>query len=108
MNDAQLDKIFHALSDTTRRRLLNYLAEKECMVTELAEPFDMSLNAVSKHLKVLEAAGLLQRKRDGRIHRCRIDVQPLSEVENVVAHYKQFWESQMDQLEHALKQIKDS
>lgn len=108
MNDEQLDKIFHALSDTTRRRLLQYLSEKECMVTELAEPFSMSLNAVSKHLKVLEAAGFLRRTRDGRIHRCRIDIEPLSKVERVVADYKKFWESQMDQLELALKQIKET
>jgi DNA-binding transcriptional ArsR family regulator len=107
MDEAQLDKIFHALSDTTRRRLLNRLAEKECMVTELAEPYAMSLNAISKHLKVLEAAGLLRRTKDGRVHRCRIDIEPLGEVERVVAYYKQFWECQMDQLEHALKQLKD-
>ncbi len=73
----QLDLIFHALADATRRHILQQLAAKECTVSELAEPYEISLAAVSKHLKVLEKAGLLTRAVDGRVHRCAMGVKPL-------------------------------
>jgi len=101
--EARLDRIFHALADGTRRRLLTAIAEKECRVTDLAAPFDVSLNAISKHLKVLEGAGLLRRTRDGRVHRCRMDPAPLDEVGRVVAFYRKFWTDQMDALGRAIE-----
>jgi DNA-binding transcriptional ArsR family regulator len=101
-NDKRLDLIFHALSDTTRRRLLLAIAEKDCMVTELAAPFAMSLNAVSKHLKVLEQAGLLARTKDGRVHRCRLDPRPLAEARQMIDFYQRFWTEHLDDVAAAL------
>ena len=80
------------------------VAEKECTVSEMAEPFKVSLNAISKHIKVLEKAGLIDRTVDGRIHRCRIDARPLDKATALIAHYKQFWEERFDQIEKYLKQ----
>jgi DNA-binding transcriptional ArsR family regulator len=88
----QLDQVFHALSDRTRRALIGRLAEKPCMITELARPFAMSLPAVSKHLKVLECAGLVVRTIDGRIHRCSLAPEPLREAEQWLVSYRSFWE----------------
>jgi len=76
-SEKALDLIFHALSHQTRRKLLQFIAKKTCTVSELAEPFQMSLAAISKHLKVLEKAGLLEREKDGRIHRCALNPKPL-------------------------------
>src|SRR4051794_39845162 len=97
-SEAQLDQIFHALADGTRRALLKAIAAKEERVTDLAKPFNLSLNAISKHLKVLEEAGLLKRTRDGRVHRCRMDPKPLGEVKAVIEFYQQFWSDHLDQL----------
>ena len=79
-DDIRLSHTFMALSDATRRAILARLADGDALVTELASPFDMSLPAVSKHLGVLERAGLIQRKKDGRIRRCQLDAAPLKEA----------------------------
>lgn len=104
--EKQLDLIFHALADSTRRAILRMVAEKECTVSEMAEPFKMSLAAVSKHIKVLEKAGLIHRAIDGRIHRCKMDARPLQQVSSVIEHYQKFWEAGFDQLEKYLKESK--
>lgn len=102
--DEQLDLIFHALSGRTRRALLARLALGPAMVTELAEPFDMSLPAVSKHLKVLERAGLVVRAVDGRIHRCSLGAAPLQEVGRWLDHYRSFWEDTLHALARFVEQ----
>jgi DNA-binding transcriptional ArsR family regulator len=101
-NSKELDRIFHALSDSTRRKILRAIAEKAVKVTDLAEPFEMSLNAVSKHLKVLEAAGLLKRTIDGRVHRCSMNFEPLIEAKNLIQYYQTFWNQHLDALEELL------
>lgn len=97
-----LDRIFHALSDPTRRTLLASLAQGEQSVSALAAPFDMSLTAVSKHLRVLEAAHLVQRERRGREQRCRLVPEPLSEAWQWIDHYRQFWNDRLDSLDRYL------
>ncbi len=87
----RLDRLFHALSDRTRRALLRRLEAGPAMVTELAAPFRMSLPAVSKHLRVLEAAALIERRIDGRVHRCSLNAAPLEEAERWLDHYRLFW-----------------
>jgi DNA-binding transcriptional ArsR family regulator len=96
--DDLLDLLFRALGDRTRRALLVRLAEKPAMVTELAEPFAMSLPAVSRHIRVLERARLVVRKVDGRVHRCALDPGPLRTAEAWLSHYRQFWEGQLEAL----------
>ena len=93
-----LDATFGALADPTRRAILERLARGESSVTALAEPFDMSLPAVSKHLRVLESAGLLARERDGRVHRCCLVGGPMEEAARWIARYRIFWERQLDAL----------
>ncbi len=100
--EIQLDSVFRALGDPTRRHMMAELASGEKTVTQLAEPFDMSLAAVSKHIKVLESAGLLQRQVNGRVHVCTINAQPLAKVSDWLHHYEQFWTSRLDVLEHLL------
>jgi DNA-binding transcriptional ArsR family regulator len=99
-SDDQLDLIFKALGDRTRRALLTRLAAKPAMVTELAEPFALSLPAVSRHIRVLERARLVVRHVDGRVHQCTLDPAPLKTVESWLAHYRHFWESQLAALAH--------
>lgn len=94
----QLDETFFALSDPTRRLMLARLARGDMTVTELSEPFDVSAPAISKHLRVLERAGLLTREREGRIRRCHLVAGPLREAEEWVQQYRQFWEARLDQL----------
>jgi len=94
----QLDRTFAALADPTRREMLARLAKGEMPVTELAQPFDMSLPAVSKHLRVLKRAGLLRQQRDGRVRLCRLQAAPMKEAARWLAHYQQFWADQLDQL----------
>lgn len=94
-----LDTTLHALSDSTRRSILGRLAKKECTVNEIAEPYDMSLAAVSKHLKVLEKADLIIKKKEGRSYKCRMNYEPLTEVEQLIREYKTFWEARFDELE---------
>ncbi len=93
-----LDTLFSALADPTRRAILERLAEGELTVTELAEPFDMSLPAISKHLRVLERAGLLVQEKDGRIRRCQLVAEPMQDAAAWLDRYRQFWETQFDAL----------
>ena len=93
-----LSAVFSALADPTRRAILARLALGESTVSELAAPFDMSLPAVSKHLKVLEGAGLLARARQGRVHRCQIDGRTMREAADWIEHYRAFWDGQLDAL----------
>jgi DNA-binding transcriptional ArsR family regulator len=98
-----LDAVFHALGDATRRRMLRALAEGERTVGQLAEPFEMSLAAASKHVKVLEAAGLLRREVRGRTHVCRLEPAPLASADAWLAHYERFWTSHLDVLDRLLR-----
>jgi DNA-binding transcriptional ArsR family regulator len=99
-----LDAVFSALADPTRREILARLAEGEASVTELAEPFEMSLAAVSKHLGVLEEAGLLTRRKAGRVRNCRLVSEPLQPALRWIVEYGVFWEEQFDSLERYLSQ----
>lgn len=101
---APLDATFGALADPTRRALLARLARGAAMVTELAEPFEMSLPAISKHLRVLESAGLLEREIAGRVHRCRLAAEPMKDAAAWIAQYHAFWETQFDALEKYLEE----
>lgn len=96
--DAALDAIFFALADPTRRRLLKRLAQGPAVVSELAEPFAMTLPAVSKHIRVLERAGLMRRTRDGWYHRCHLTAQPLEQAMAFLGCYQPFWEQTLEQL----------
>jgi DNA-binding transcriptional ArsR family regulator len=96
--DDQLDRVFGALADRTRRRLLARLAKRPAMVTELAAPFDMSLPAVSRHIKVLERAHLVERAVDGRMHLCSLQPEPLKAVEAWLGRYRAFWTGTLDAL----------
>ena len=102
----QLDVIFSALSDSTRRDMLLRLTKGEMSVTDLAAPFDMSKPAITKHLKVLEKAGLLRRQIIGRTHRCRLAPQPLSEAAEWIAFYEKFWNQKFDALDKYLNETK--
>ena len=99
MSEDRLSLILAALADPTRRAILARLARGEPCVTELAEPFDMSLPAVSKHLKVLERAGLIARGRDSRWRPCRLECGPLREVALWLEHYRAFWEEGLGRLD---------
>ena len=102
----QLSTTFAALADPTRRAILARLVSGECSVTELAEPFDMSLPAVSKHLRVLERAGLIARGRDAQWRPCRIEAGPLEEVADWTEHYRHIWEPRLDRLDKYLRAMK--
>ena len=95
---AELDDVFYALSDSTRRSILQRLSDGEATVKELAQPFAMSLPAVSKHLKVLEHAGLLVREVDGRVHRISLRPEGLKTATEWVEHYRKFWDVQLNRL----------
>lgn len=98
-----LDSVFTALGDPTRRAILSRLRKSSATVTEVAEPFDMSLNAVSKHLKVLEGAGLIERKRIGREHHLSLNAEPLGRATRWLVDYQEFWESRIDKLDALLR-----
>jgi DNA-binding transcriptional ArsR family regulator len=100
-----LSTTFAALADPTRRAILARLALGETSVTELAEPFDMSMPAVSKHLKVLERAGLIARSRAAQWRPCRIEPRALKEVDDWLAHYRRFWEQSFDRLGDYLREL---
>ena len=104
LQDARLDAVFHALGDLTRRRMLAQLAEGERTVGQLAEPYDMSLAAASKHVKALEAAGLIRREVQGRTHVCRLEAGPLAEADAWLRHYERFWTARLDRLEALLRE----
>ena len=93
-----LDRTFAALADPTRRQILAHLARGDRRVTDLARPHDMSLPAVSKHLRVLENAGLLRRRRYGRVHEMRLNAEPLKKAAQWVEDYRKFWEGSLDRL----------
>src|SRR5271154_3475359 len=105
MPATQLDITFSALADPTRRAILARLARGETSVTELAKPFEMSLPGISKHLKVLERAGLIARGREAQWRPCRLEAQPLKEAANWIEHYRRFWEQSLDRLEVYLKEL---
>ena len=105
MNIAQLDATFSALADPTRRAILARLSTGEASVTELAEPFTMSLPAVSKHLKVLEHAGLISRGREAQWRPCRLEVGPLKEANTWIEQYRQLWEARFVRLEEYLREL---
>ena len=107
MSSDQLSTTFAALADPTRRAILARLASGECSVTELAEPFDMSMPAVSKHLRVLERAGLIVRGREAQWRPCRIEAAPLKDVAEWAARYRHIWEARLDRLGDYLKELKE-
>jgi len=97
-----LDEIFNALSDSTRREMIQMMAQKERTVSELAEPFDMSLAGISKHIKVLERANLIDRTIKGRVHTLRLNAFTLSQVNEWLGFYEKFWNNRFDLLEREL------
>ena len=102
----QLSTTLAALADPTRRAILARLASGECSVTELAAPFDMSMPAVSKHLGVLERAGLISRRREAQWRPCQIEAGPLKEVSDWAEHYRHLWEARLDRLDKYLETLK--
>jgi DNA-binding transcriptional ArsR family regulator len=99
----QMNSVFHALGDATRRKMLRDLVSGERTVSELAEPFAMSLAAASKHIRVLEHAGLIRREVRGRTHICRLDPGPLASAHEWLGFYERFWSSRLDELERLLR-----
>ena len=106
-DDGRLDQTFAALANSTRRAILARLAEGEATVNELAEPFDLSLPAISKHIKVLERAGLITQGRDAQYRPCTIDVTPIEEVSRWTEQYRHIWEARFDQMGDYLNQLKN-
>ena len=106
MSSDRLGATFAALADPTRRAILARLASGAASVTELAEPFEMSLPAVSKHLKVLERAGLIARGREAQWRPCQLEAGPLKDATQWLEHYRQFWEQSFDRLEDYLRKLK--
>lgn len=102
-SSARLDDVFHALADPTRRAMLRELAAQPRTVGELAAPFDISLAGASKHIQVLERAGLIRREVQGRVHTCRLDARPLHAGAEWIRHYERFWNQKLDALEALLK-----
>ena len=102
----RLDSTFAALADPTRRAILARLASGEASVNELAEPFAMSQPAISKHLKVLERAGLVSRRRDAQRRPCRLEARPLAEVTGWLESYRRFWEASYQRLDELLEELK--
>lgn len=103
LNSLRLDSVFHALGDATRRQMLRELAQGERTVGQLAEPFEMSLAAASKHIKALEGAGLIRRQVQGRTHVCRLDAGPLADANGWLRFYERFWDARLDGLERLLR-----
>jgi len=102
----RLSGTFGALADPTRRAILARLASGEASVTELAQPFEISMPAISKHLKVLERAGLIARGREAQWRPCRLQAAPLEDVAGWLEHYRRFWEQSFDRLDHYLRELK--
>lgn len=105
MSPDQLSATFAALADPTRRAILAHLAKGEASVTEIAQPFDMSLPAISKHLKVLERAGLITRSREAQWRPCRLEAEPLKDAADWIERYRQFWEQSFDRLDEYLQEL---
>src|SRR6202166_1389995 len=106
MTSDRLSSTFAALADPTRRAILARLISGEASVTELARPFEMSMPAISKHLKVLEHAGLIARGREAQWRPCRLEAAPLKDVAGWVEHYRRFWEESFDRLDTYLQELK--
>jgi DNA-binding transcriptional ArsR family regulator len=106
MTTDRLSTTFAALADPTRRAILAKLASGECSVTELAEPFEMSMPAVSKHLRVLERAGLIARGREAQWRPCRLEAAPIKEVVDWAERYRAMWEGRLDRLDDYLRELK--
>src|SRR5210317_1481975 len=102
--DNHLDRVFHALSDSTRRKILSHIATEPATVGELAKPFSISAPAISKHLKTLESADLIDRIKEGKTHRFRLNTQPLHTAESTINQLTSFWMQRMDNLESFLGQ----
>lgn len=102
----RLDAVFAALSDPTRRAIIERLSRGEARVTEVAEPFDMSLNAVSKHIRVLEASGVIERQKKGRDHILSINTRSLDEVDGWIEQTRGYWEGRLDAMEGVLRELK--
>lgn len=100
----QLDLIFHALSDSTRRSILHGVAKKEKTVSQIAKPFRMSLAAVSKHLKVLESAKLIERRKEGSFQIIRLNPKTLKNADQWISYYQQFWGDRLDALQELLEE----
>ena len=100
-----LDRTFAALADPTRRRIMEQLSRGDMCVTDLARPYSMSLPAVSKHLRVLEGAGLIRRRRQGRVHSLKLEAAPMQEAQQWIEEYRKFWEGSLDRLDEYLKQL---
>jgi DNA-binding transcriptional ArsR family regulator len=98
-----LDNTFAALSDPTRRAILSKLADGEIPIMEIASPFDISLPAVTKHIRVLEKAGLILRRKQGRVHYCRLNAKPLRDATRWLVFYQQFWDAKLDSLANFLE-----
>lgn len=107
LNSHRLNTVFHALGDATRRQMLETLAAGERTVTQLAEPFAISLAAASKHIKALENAGLVRREIRGRTHFCRLEAGPLASAHEWLAFYEQFWTSRLNLLDRLLREEQD-
>ena len=107
MQTDHLSSTFSALADPTRRAILARLSTSEASVTELAHPFKMSMPAISKHLKVLEKAGLIARSRDAQWRPCRIEAGPLNEISEWIEHYRVIWEERFDRLDAYLKVVQE-
>jgi DNA-binding transcriptional ArsR family regulator len=107
MASDRLSTTFAALADPTRRAILARLTTGETTVTELARPFEMTLPAVSKHLKVLQRAGLIERSRNAQWRPCRLDAGPLKEVDDWVERYRSFWEERFDRLDDYLRELQE-
>ena len=99
LRSAELDRVFSALADPTRRAILRRLSDRPATINEIAKPFPVSLNAISKHVMTLERAGMLRREIKGRQHYCRIEPGPLREANEWLEHYRQFWEQRLEVLE---------
>jgi DNA-binding transcriptional ArsR family regulator len=103
---ARLDAVFAALADPTRRAIIERLSRGEARVTEVAEPFKMSLNAVSKHIRVLEASGVIERHRKGRDHILSINTHSLDEADGWIERMRCYWEERLDAMERLLRELK--
>jgi DNA-binding transcriptional ArsR family regulator len=105
MNTTTLDQTMMAIADPTRRAILKRLSQGEALVTELAKPFDMSLNAVSKHILILERAHLVKRRREGREHHLSLNPAPLAQAADWIEQYRHFWEQSFDRLDDYLREL---
>lgn len=98
-----LDNTFSALSDTTRRAIISKLADGEISIMEIATPFNMSLPAVTKHIRILEQAGLVKRRKAGRVNYCRLNAKPLQDASKWLVFYQEFWDAKLDSLANFLE-----